>query len=253
MNNRVDKLTNPPLIEAWMEMRWKNQDPDNRFFFHAYDFAQRILPSYPIGESTNNVQIPENLSPELIRYRFRNSDDGYPLVQIGPAVASLNFGRDYTWGHFLEEAKRLRGEILACFPNSSEGVHLSLRYRNTYPFDMTQNDVRVFLREKFHIELSLPSVLQETIPAGNLLQLTYRLSDLPGMGVLQIATGVQGDELQTPVIIWELSAVSKGEDVPRFDDDLGFITWLNTAHNILETWFFGLIEGELYKTFTSNE
>lgn len=253
MNDHVARLKNPPLIEAWLEMRWNNPDTDNRFFFHAYEFTKRILADYPIGESTDNVQIPENLSPELIRYRFRQSADGYPLVQIGPAVASLNFGRDYTWSHFLEEAKRLRAEILACFPNSADGTHISLRYRNVYPFDPINDDLNKLLLEKFHVKVDLPPVLQELSPAGNVLQQTYRLSDLPGMGVFQIATGVQGDDVKNSVIIWELSALSRGEDTPKFDDDLRFITWLDTAHKTLETWFFGLIEGDLYDVFTSNE
>lgn len=253
MNTRVAKLTNPPLIEAWLEMRWNNRDADNRFFFHAHEFTQRILPSYPIGEATDNVEIPESLSPERIRYRFRQSIDGYPLVQIGPAVASVNFGRDYTWNHFLEEAKRLRSAVLACFPNSAEGTYLSLRYRNVYPFDPNKEDLSELLSDKFHVKVDVPPALQELSAAGSVIQRSYRLPDLPGVGTFQIGSGLGGDDVKEPVIVWELSALSMGEDTPRFDDDLRFVTWLDMAHKTLEAWFFGLIEGDLYDVFTSNE
>jgi len=47
------------------------------------------------------AQIPDELSPCTIKYRFRKHKDGWPLIQVGPGISAINFTEKYDWESFL--------------------------------------------------------------------------------------------------------------------------------------------------------
>jgi uncharacterized protein (TIGR04255 family) len=50
-------------------------------------------------------------------------------------------------------------------------------------------------------------------------------------------------------LIWEISVHSKDEDAPKLTELETFWSWLGSAHDVIEKWFFKLIEGDLEKQF----
>ena len=56
----------------------------------------------------------------------------------------------------------------------------------------------------------------------------------------------RGQKNDSPALVWDLLFISVGNDVPGFDE---LAQWLSDAHDILEKWFFTLIEGDLYHEF----
>jgi uncharacterized protein (TIGR04255 family) len=73
---------------------------------------------------------------------------------------------------------------------------------------------------------------------------SYPLKTQAGTGTIRFSTGTkQGEQ----ALIWELNVLSKNEQAPQ--DDAIFKKWLNDAHDVVERWFFALIEGELERMF----
>jgi len=48
-------------------------------------------------------------------------------------------------------------------------------------------------------------------------------------------------------IIFELAVQAGEEDMPTMPE--GFANWIEKAHDVIEDWFFKLIEGELERRF----
>lgn len=252
------KLKRKPLVEALVEIRWTLRDEGGSL----RDVAYPILPGrlfdlvkneYPVLETLPSVQLPEEISAYMVKYRFRSSKDSWPLIQVGPGIATLNYTESYHWEAFLPEARRLFRDVSNAYHISEEIMTpqfsgMLLRFINAVEFDYVQNDVTRFVSENLHIGIKLPSEI-ETIPskagypASFQFQVGRSLGDKTGLGTLRIVTGTREGK---PALLWELMATT-GSAVPQSEQE--FADWLGSAHAILETWFFSLIKGNLEKQF----
>ena len=110
------KLNNPPLVEAWLEIRWKLEqfgpapgllrDP-------AFPFALGILNSNIKNRFSFRTDLaasaaPQDMLPYVVRHKYRPEEDGWPIIQLGPGVATANFTSPYTWSDFRELSLFLR-------------------------------------------------------------------------------------------------------------------------------------------------
>jgi len=46
---------------------------------------------------------------------------------------------------------------------------------------------------------------------------------------------------------WDMIVQSTGVDVPK--DESGILKWIDSAHDLVECWFFGIVDGDLRKSF----
>lgn len=259
-------LPTKPLAEAWLELQWQTADAppaptpglplgivDTHFQLALGSFYQYVDEKYSVREPLPASQFPVEMTAHTVTYRFRDGKEGWPLMQIGPGVASVNFTHQYTWTAFRKEALFLREAVLGAY----KGVPLLLteiilRYRDVFFFDYREQDLQIFLREKLHIDLSWPSLIpghlaERSWPTDFGMNLGFRLNTPRSAGNLRLTTALQSREqgAEVPIIIadFEMRAVDTFPSL--LDDSTAYATWLDQAHDVVHEWFFALIEGEL--------
>ena len=255
------KLKFAPLVEALFEIKWvlKSTDQggliDPGFDVALLRFSECVKTRFKHVQPLDSLKIPKDMAPYLVRYRYRVEEDKWPLVQLGPGVASLNFTEPYDWDSFLTEARHL----VPCILGAYEGFDLTLsslllRYINAEPFDFEEYDVLEFLATKLNTRFRPPvsemASHPERIKECNWF-LQYQLPEPCETGELRIATGMRGGERN---IIWELNVRSTNQ-VPQPDgtQNKAIIEWLHLAHKVIEEWFFEIIDGDLLRKYQGGE
>jgi len=251
-------LPNKPLVEALLEIRWELQKlpaspgpVDPGYPFAVGRLFELVRERYPFREELPVAQVPDALTPHVAKHRFRVSEDAWPLVQIGPGVASVNFTEGYTWEVFREAALEFVPQLASAY----EGVYplkpvsVLLRYINAVEFDYGRGDVLEFFREKLHTSFQLPEGItgfehRSGFPEGLSFQLALPVGRPPGAAITRFSTGKRGE---APAVVWEHHVLSKKEGAPGLAE--GFREWLEQAHEVAERWFFTLVEGDLLAAF----
>lgn len=276
-------LTNKPLAEAILEMRWalqpvgegvgeqaiqvhfppvspgQGQQPlsDPGFKILVGLFYNRINSKYPYSVDLPAAQVPEFLSPHIVRHQFRASPEGWPRLQLGPGVLTANeTAAGYTWQRFREQLVFAATALHECYPKSIALLKPSMvmfRYLNTIPFDYNRESVADFLRTHLHTVVQLDERLfDDPANAGNANSLVLRLSlpvrNPPGVFTLSLGTGLKD---QQPVVIWELILQTEGEQAPQ--NISAFEEWIDAAHSAVERWFFLLCRGKLLELFEGRD
>jgi len=212
---------------------------------------ERIRTRFPAIEDLPAAAVPEQMTPHVVRHRFRASPGGWPCVQLGPGVATVNFTAEYSWSSFRETVLWVLPQIEQAY----EGVRalspefVLLRYVNAIPFNVSSADVLSFLPEKLHVAVTLPEAIaryqsRAGAPDGFIARVGLPLSRPRGTGAIQVATGVRDNE---PSLVWEQSMSSKSPHAPSIAA-IGE-SWLDEAHAVMEDWFFALIDGDLETRF----
>lgn len=258
-------LQNPPLVEALLEIKWelRKTAPDT-FQDPGYKLASgrlfdRIREKFGYIKDLPTTLIPEEITPYAVRNQFRVNQDGWPLIQLGPGIASVNFTSPYTWKDF-------RSTVEFFIPNlvdSYKGVvpdqpdfqlninNVVLRYINSVDVDWTQRSILDFIKENLHTTISLPTEEKENkfidgLPGHLNFEIGYPINDPMGRILLRFASGNVG---QTKSVIWEIICASSEKDAPQVTDMQTFIPWLNSAHDTIEHCFYSLVKGDLLERF----
>ncbi len=249
-------LNNKPLVEAIFEIRWDLQGPQNMQVDPHYKILlgrlfDRLSSTYSKHSPLPTASIPDEMAGYVVQHQFRVSDNAWPLVQIGPGILTLNDTSAYSWDDFELRAKQLVSELYALYPDrdSLRINNMMLRYINAIEFDYGKEDIISFLREKMKITTSLPEALFadkqiSKTPIGFNCQSIFPIKDPQGVVQLKYATGKRAE---AHALILELLIQSAGKDVPLMPH--GFETWATKSHDIVEDWFFKLIEGDLERRF----
>lgn len=100
------QLKDKPLVEAILEISWalRGRPPgpqtDPHYKLLLGWLFDRVISDYPSYEQMLAANVPDELVDDVVQHRFRVSETGWPLVQIGPGVFSVNSTADYTWWDF---------------------------------------------------------------------------------------------------------------------------------------------------------
>src|SRR5688572_5700647 len=109
MKDRLPKphpLPKKPLVEAILEIRWAIQPQadgegiDPGFSIFLGRFYDKVSSEFPESENLPAAMMPEQITPYLVRNRFRKTKGGWPLVQVGPGILSANDTEAYDWSTF---------------------------------------------------------------------------------------------------------------------------------------------------------
>jgi uncharacterized protein (TIGR04255 family) len=251
-------LKNKPLKEAVLEARWQLPGADEDATDPHYPLflgrlQERVAGRLPFNEKLPTAALPDGVAPYVVRYRFRPSQDAWPVIQVGPGIATLNFTESYSWESFLAQSKSFFGDVTETYkavagkqPTFSTMI---LRFINAYPFDFKENDAFEFLRRKLKIGVSFPPKFANPRRAGERpaeiqIVANFPLKGPTGSGTLHIGSGKSGGK---PALIFDLRVAVEGEDAPQAETN--FAEWISGAHDLIEDWFFSLIEGELEAEF----
>ena len=263
------KLNRNPLLEAWLEIRWQlvsgdvaNFMRDPGFPFALGAFYHSIKNEFGYREDLDASRIPEEMFPHVVRHRFRPGENEWPLLQLGPGVATVNFTDPYNWDDFLNRALYLREKLVDAYSDMELKTQMvNLRYRNGVSFEYSSVNLLNFLKQNLNTSIMFPdhvpgAVSSVTWPTSINVVSTFDLSKPKGLGRLRFNTGVRtqrdsetNQETKEEMIIWELNVESKENNAPDINEKDKFTTWLTSAHSVIHEWFFSLIDGPLYRKY----
>ena len=251
----IRPLPNKPLIEAILELRWSievGQEDPNYALFPGTMFSL-AKESYPEHVSLPSSVLPQPMSVGIVQHQFRASKQGWPLIQVGPGIVTLNDTDGYIWSDFGQRAKMLVDQVYEAYQNAKKlnVSELVLRYIDAVHLDDMEEDIFKFLREKLKTRIEWPDVLFSDVPVERnakafSTQSTFEVIDPAGEITVKFATGAHNNE---NAIIWETIFRSKGDQVPDMPNT--FSDWVEKAHNLTDDWFFKLIEGDLDRRFAN--
>ncbi len=250
----TDRLSNPPLTEALLEVRWallensNGTQIDNSYPVVAGLLFERVKQDFPHIERLPAAGMPDEITPHVVKQRFRSSPEGWPLMQIGPGVASLNFTTDgYGWQGFRERALsffRMLQEARQATPAPSLINSVVLKYLNILE---RPADLLAFFKDKMHTDVRVPFTTDHPEiegPTAFLMDVEYQIPKTKTKASIRLRTGERNGQ---PVLGWDLRARSIGPDAPQAVPQ--FRDWLDAAHDFLRQWFFVFIAGDLEKQF----
>jgi len=255
----IPPLLNPPLAEAIFELRWEllSDQQTGRFRDVAYPMMygriyERLKKDFPLIEDLPSTQVHPEAGPFVVRHRLRKEKNGWPLVQIGPGIITVNEDKSYSWTSFQQLILRLVDSIVDLYPSSSLPLNLiksEIRYINGIPFDLQKEHPLNFLAEKLHLKVEVdPEIFAhneiDEKPNGVSLNLAYALNRPVGNFALSANLG---QVLERPALIVQTVIQSLGETVPQ--DKENFEPWLSQAHMVAENCFQSLCKGALMQRF----
>jgi len=250
-------LQNKPLVEAIFEVRWELEEPvpgikiDPQYKLLIGRIYDRIADEFPIHEMAPAAIMPDEMAAYTIQHRFRKSKAGWPLIQLGPGIITLNDTEGYTWESFRIRIHKLLDSLHDAYPDSSCMVmhRLLLRYIDAIEFDYQQKSALDFLASQMKSRIAFSEDLFQGTGVSNLpLHFDLRFSFAAGVNVGNLHLRfVRGKKNQQDALIWETTVESAEESKSLVTDRIK--QWADAAHEITHNWFFKIIEGELKRRF----
>lgn len=258
-------LNKKPLVEAILEVRWElsrtapadvvavhgvapPMQADPHFRLLTARLFDRLNEKYPFPEQLPAANLPAELFPYTVQHRFRSSENGWPLVQVGPGILTVNETTGYEWRTFSDSADHAVRALFSAHPRPSElrVRSLALRYIDAFVLP-DDGDPFHFLRTKLKIDIGLPEKLfgphrVNAAPTSLAWECAFDAADPGGRVTLRLGLG---EANAARALIMETQFESASQDLPALPQ--GFQDWASRAHQVTRDWFFTLIEGELYE------
>lgn len=253
-------LRKVPLQEAVFEFRWELQPVsfavapelvgDSSYKLLVGRFFERIREEYPHHEALPTASMPDEMVAYNAQHRFRKAKEGWPLVQLGPGMVSVNQTQNYERQDFQNRCQAAISTFMESYPevDKLKPLHLTLRFINN--FEIGDAGYGEFLREKMGVSIGLPEELfaaNQIDPTAKYLNLTseYYSSNPKGVAALRFESVIRKSTKQR-LIRMESTVLSQKTDLPQLPD--GVADWINSAHNIIENWFFTIIDGQILES-----
>ena len=256
------------LAEAWLELQWEleqtpipNLKRDPNFDIALGAFYRNIKERYVRRKNLDAAQVPQDMTPHIVRYQFQQGDEELPVLQLGPGIASVNFTKGYTWDAFKAEALFLREQLMQAYDQELTPKVFILRYRNLLPFLYTSNNLVDYLRDNLNITMKWPEYIpgdagKSTAPATFNFSTSFILKNNLGVGKVTIGTGIHStpnrnkpDAGATEILIVDLEVGSKENNPPSLVNAVEFEAWLINVHRVIHDWYLALIDGVLFQQF----
>ena len=251
-------LKNKPLIEAIFELRWELQEPtsgmkiDPHYKILIGRIYDRVGYEYAFHEQLPTVTMPDEIAGYIVQHRFRKGKDEWPLIQIGPGIITLNDTDGYTWVDFEKRISPVIDALFEAYPDSENNLKVNgvlLRYIDAIDFDYEKNAIFNFMKENLKVNIEIHQKLFEDsgvikLPLGFDSRFSFHSTKPKGAAHLRF---LRGKRKEVDALIWETMVQSVGEEAPKVRDEI--ITWVKSAHELTDDWFFKMIEGELLRRF----
>ncbi len=239
----MSKLPNAPLIEVVIELRWqitqKNELTEIQYLYG--DLYNELKDKFPHRESIIPVDIPIEMTLNQPVHRFRARAGGYPLIQIGPGILTLNTIDDiYEWNSFFKDTQETIEKFLKVYTLPDKQVVPGIMFIDFFSFNFEENDVLDYINRNFKATLSQSFFEADKPPIDFNMGFAYNIE----LGQLRvnlqkgIVNKSEGILLQTRI---------NGKPLLAKEEKLG--KWLNDAHELTSDLFKQLTAGNLYETF----
>lgn len=253
-------LLHPPLIETIFELRWELEqvgekqqqlrDPSYPMMYGR--LYERLKKDFPIVEDLPAMAAHPETAAYAPRHRMRKEKNGYPLIQVGPGIVTINDSKGYSWKAFRTLASRVAESIIELYPTTDKQINfikVELRYVNGIRFDLARENPLSFLADKLHTKLEFSPELFELNALNerpNALGLNASYALEKPMGNLSLALNM-GQFENKPAFIQQTVIQSFGELVPSDGD--GLSSWLEESHKVAENCFNVFCKGPLMDKF----
>lgn len=168
----MSKLKNAPLVEVVFEIKWGKTIQDGRELRIEFSQEELLMPGkfqiHAEEARYEYLEVVQNLSPipHLVKYRYREKPNSYPLYQLGGGVFTLNQadigGFEYDWDIFKEDAKKGIELFEKSYPYPIKDlplIDIQLLYRDAVTAENDQS-IFDFISENMNVgNFTLPSVL----------------------------------------------------------------------------------------------
>jgi uncharacterized protein (TIGR04255 family) len=256
----AQRLKNAPLVEAIVEMRWKPKPAEGALSFDPnYNLLLGRLmdvfrDEYAEHQATPNAGAPPEMAAQfgMVQHQFRAKKDGWPLVQVGPSVFTVNETEAYDWeADFRDRAIRAVDGFFKAYQDREQMAvqSLLLRYIDAIDCDWGKECALKFLAKDLGTPVVLPKSLftgtdVEPFPTGLDLRVSFGCRKPQGTAHLRLA---MGQSRSKKAIIMETMVQSTEDGIPVLPG--GFAEWLDAAHAVTSTWFERMPSERLYKEF----
>lgn len=243
-------LKQVPLVEAIFEVRWSSTPPapngvDPHYRLLLGRFYDRVQNQYPAHHQLPAALLPDDMVMNSAQHWFRKSENGWPLIQMGPGILSLNETSGYEWTDFRKRCI----DALSTFwqvhpkPENLRIESIALRYINSVDFDHSQSNVYDFLRDSMKVGAGMPPSLFASTPLSArpirfVSQSTFQSTKPKGLVSIQFDTGYKNEKV--PVLRWECSVIAAGADIPP-GLPASIESWIDEAHLVQEACFESLV------------
>ena len=256
MSNLI--LSSKPLIEAIFELQWKLEEID-KGFFRDPDYKiiigqifEKVEADYPFHQELPTAKMPDEFLAHVVQHQFRRMDNGWPLIQLGPGIVSLNDTEGYLWSDFEQRIAKLLEVLFELYSKSIRTLRverLLLRYIDAVEFDYEHDDIFEFLKGKMKTTISLNKKLFDKTAVKELpkffdLRFSFPTNKPAGIAHLRFVSGKKEGK---PALIWETQVFTDNKEIPNSKDRIK--SWIREAHDLTHDWFFKMIEGELFERF----
>jgi len=248
-------LTRKPLVEAIFEVRWALapqadgtlRDPYYQLLVgRLYD---QVRSQFPHWEPLPTAEFPEHMFPHMIQHRFRVTEGGWPLIQLGPGLLTVNDTEGYEWPHFRNNCAFAVDALQRAYADAKPPLAIEQAMLRYIDADVLAAETPQDFLKKLKITTEVPGPLSEELSAkdemiGFNLQWTFRAKKPKGIAQFRITQGKKQDQ---DAIIWETAILSKADDISDFL--VQSADWIHDAHQMTHDWFYKLIEGELLEKY----
>lgn len=242
----MSKLPNAPLLEVIFEIKWQtvNQNDIVEFQYLHGDLYAELKSKYPFRENTLPPEIPMEAIRGIPNYRFRKVQSGYPLVQLGLGILSVNTTEEtYYWDDFKKEIEFVLDSFTKTF-QKSESLNFTpnLTYIDFFAFNMDNEDPVDFINNNFNLNISQSFLKIDD--ANNCKEAILLLNYNIGADVLSLnlRNGAFNNKiglvLETKII--GFNGIYTRENLSE---------WINRTHIVASEVFKNIVKKDLYKTF----
>jgi uncharacterized protein (TIGR04255 family) len=241
------------LVEAIFELRWElsqsgspelpRVDPMYNLATGAFFTRLQDEDKYPFHEQLPSAILPDPVSAYVVQHQFRAKQHGWPLVQLGQGILTVNDVVGYAWGDFGPRVTRAVATLFGTYKALGGNLQVSgltLRYINAVPFDFLKKDVFSFL-EKMGVGISLGSDLKTRLSNQNpdAIDLNFEFQmqhPEDGSTAIHFFRGQRKDGPSS--LMWETIVRSTGQGMPCGTEEI--TKWIGTAHDFVKALFEAL-------------
>ncbi len=244
------------------ELRWELQGDaqTGRFRDPAYPMMygriyEKMKREFPLIEDLPSVQVHPEANPFVVRHRMRKERNGWPLMQIGPGIVTINDGKGYSWTQFKNLILKVMESIVDLYPAETfplNFVKSEIRYINAIGFDIQKENALSYLAEKLHMKVEIDRQIfkmNDMLDKPNAVSVNLAYSLNRPIGNLMLSANL-GQIDGRPAYIVQSVAQSLGETVPQ--EESGMDLWLREAHEVAENCFMSFFKGPLLQRFCGN-
>ncbi|WP_157685537.1 TIGR04255 family protein [Paenibacillus donghaensis] len=269
----MKKLKHSPLLETILELRWTTKEhvpesfdlgPNANEPFKADDYHKIFLlkmydhlisNGYPEYSELPQAGVPEEYAANLVQHRFTQEESGWPMVQFGPGILTLNDTKSYDWLDYKERAINLAKTLYEIHPKKEKVkfTDIVLRYINSVPFNFEEGNLLDFLATNLKVNVGFDQEVIDHAGVTNsprVFNFLTVLNSIEPVGQLYVTIN-RGLHEDQESIIWELMFRASVNSFPTNAQE--FEVWIEGAHQVIDRWFKKSIEGELERRFGGYE